>query len=52
MDSTLQKIVSSTVADIIDVSTKNGNMLESGPAVSLLQVGDCPLSCFFFQNQF
>ena len=31
-------MVSSAAADMIDVSTQNGQVLESGPAASLLQV--------------
>ncbi|CAM9773342.1 unnamed protein product [Scytosiphon promiscuus] len=37
IDSALETVVSGAVEDMIDVSTENGQVLASGPAVSLLQ---------------
>lgn len=39
MNGTVVTAVSGATADMIQVSTQNGQMLESGPAESLLQVG-------------
>lgn len=39
MNSTVAAVVSEAVTDMIEVSTRNGQVLESGVALSLLQVG-------------
>lgn len=41
MKNAVVTIVSDTVADMIEVSTKDGQLLESGPAESLLQASVC-----------
>lgn len=38
MNSTVAAVVSDVVSDMIEVSTRNGQVLESGVALSLLQV--------------
>ncbi len=38
MSGTVVEVISRAVADMIEVSTLNGQVLGSGPAVSLLQV--------------
>lgn len=38
MNSTVVAVVSGVVTDMIEVSTHNGQVLESGVAISLLQV--------------